>query len=171
MSPTVLVVMGVSGSGKTTVARALAAEFGWEFGEGDDLHPPANLAKMAVGHPLTDDDRWPWLDLISRWISDHLAARRSGVITCSALRRSYRDRLAAPGVVFLYLHGSPELIDQRMQHRSGHFMPESLLQSQLDTLEEPGPDERVVQVELGGSPAQEAARVVEVLRAQGISRC
>ncbi|WP_029137086.1 gluconokinase [Nakamurella lactea] len=168
MSPTVLVVMGVSGSGKTTLAKTLSEKFGWEYGEGDDLHPRANVEKMAAGHPLTDEDRWPWLDRISVWIGDHLAAGRSGVITCSALRRRYRNRLSGTGVVFLYLHGSYELIDERMKRRKDHYMPESLLHSQFDTLEEPGDDENVVVVELGGTPQEEADRAIQALREHGV---
>lgn len=168
VSPTVLVVMGVSGSGKTTLAKTLAERFGWEYGEGDDLHPRANVEKMAAGHPLTDEDRWPWLDRISVWIGDHLSAGRSGVITCSALRRSYRKRLAGTGVVFVYLHGSYQLIDERMKRRKDHYMPESLLQSQFDTLEEPEAGENAVLVELGGSPDEEAERAIAALREHGI---
>lgn len=169
MDATVLVVMGVSGSGKSTVAKAVAQRLGWEFGEGDDLHPAENVQKMAAGRPLTDQDRWPWLDRVSGWIHQHLAAGRSGVITCSALRRSYRDRLAGTGVVFVYLQGSYELIDQRLRHRIGHYMPESLLRSQFDTLEEPAVDENAVMVELAGAPDEVVDRTILALRQRGIS--
>jgi carbohydrate kinase (thermoresistant glucokinase family) len=141
---TVVVVMGVSGSGKSTVARLLAQRLGWELQEGDDLHPAANVAKMAAGHPLTDEDRWPWLDKVAGWIRAHTSSGTPGVITCSALRRSYRDRLRGDGVVFLHLAGTREAIAGRMAARTGHFMPPALLDSQLATLEDPGPDENVI---------------------------
>src|SRR5580765_7102246 len=105
---TVLVLMGVSGCGKSTVAGVLAGQLGWEFEEGDDLHPPANIAKMHAGHPLTDEDRWPWLDLVSAWIRGRTDAGLPGIITCSALKRSYRDVLRGDDVVFVYLHGTRE---------------------------------------------------------------
>jgi gluconokinase len=141
--PRVVVVMGVSGSGKSTVARALADRLGCEMLEGDDLHPPANVAKMAAGHPLTDADRAPWLDAIGRWIDVRVADGREAVVTCSALRRSYRDvlRTGRPGLVFCHLTVDPAELERRMEHRSGHFMPASLLTSQLDTLEPLAPDE------------------------------
>lgn len=158
---TVLVVMGVSGSGKSTVARLLADRLGWEFGEGDDLHPEANVRKMADGSPLTDEDRRPWLAAVRVWIEQRTVDGRPGVITCSALKRSYRDVLRGPDVVFVLLQGSPALLQSRMSHRSGHFMPTSLLDSQLATLEVPGPDERSVTVDIDGTPAQ---IVDEILR-------
>lgn len=138
-----LVVMGVSGTGKSTVAKALQERLGWLFAEGDDLHPASNVAKMAAGIPLDDADRWPWLDAIAAWTSGQAAEGHSTIVTCSALRRAYRDRLreAAPGTVFVHLVGSPELLAERMGGRKGHFMPASLLASQLDTLEPVQPDE------------------------------
>lgn len=132
---TVLVVMGVSGTGKSTVATALAEHFGWQLQEGDDLHPKANIAKMAGGQPLDDNDRWPWLQLIADWIGAHIDSGTSGIVTCSALKRTYRDVLRRDGVVFVYLEGSEELLRGRMESRTGHFMPASLLTSQLQTLE------------------------------------
>jgi carbohydrate kinase (thermoresistant glucokinase family) len=157
-----LVVMGVAGTGKSTVARALAERLGWPFGEGDDLHPAANVAKMAAGIPLDDADRWPWLDAIAAWTAEQAAAGNSTIVTCSALRRTYRDRLraAAPDTVFVHLVGSPALLAERMTARRDHFMPTSLLQSQLETLEPLEADEPgfTVDVEL---PA--AAIVDEVL--------
>ena len=105
--PTVLVVMGVSGTGKSTVAGMLADRLGWDLAEGDDLHPPANVEKMRAGTPLTDEDRWPWLDKVAAWIRAHTDAGTPGIITCSALRRIYRDRLSGPGVVFVHLAGHP----------------------------------------------------------------
>jgi gluconokinase len=132
-----LVVMGVAGTGKSTIARALAERLGWPFGEGDDLHPAANVAKMAAGIPLDDADRWPWLDAIGAWTAEQAAAGNSTIVTCSALRRTYRDRLraAAPDTVFVHLVGSPALLAERMTGRKDHFMPTSLLASQLETLE------------------------------------
>jgi len=132
-----LVVMGVAGTGKSTIAGALAERLGWLFGEGDDLHPAANVAKMAAGIPLEDADRWPWLDAIGAWTARQAAAGNSTIVTCSALRRTYRDRLraAAPDTVFVHLVGSPDLLAERMTARKDHFMPASLLQSQLETLE------------------------------------
>lgn len=135
-----LVVMGVSGSGKSTVAAALAQRLRVPFGEADDFHPQANIDKMSAGIPLDDADREPWLDAIGDW----LAARPDGAVaSCSALKRSYRDRLRhhAPSVTFLHLAGSPEVLARRMAGRPGHFMPPSLLASQLETLEPLGPDE------------------------------
>lgn len=160
---TVLVVMGVSGSGKSTVAQTLAARLGWEFGEGDELHPEANVRKMADGVPLTDEDRWPWLAAVRGWIDGHTDQDRPGVITCSALKRSYRDVLRGPEVVFVLLQGAPALLRARMSHRSGHFMPESLLDSQLATLQVPGPDEQAVVVDIDGTPAQIVDEIVRRL--------
>src|SRR4051812_4811952 len=130
--PVVLVVMGVSGAGKTTVARLVAERSGWRYQEGDALHPPANVAKMHSGTPLTDDDRWPWLRAIAAVIDGWRAARQSGVVTCSALKRSYRDILIGgrPDVRLVYLRGSHDLIGQRLSLRRGHFMPPGLLDSQ-----------------------------------------
>ncbi len=148
-----LVVMGVSGTGKSTVAKALQERLGWPFAEGDDLHPAANVAKMAAGIPLEDADRWPWLDVITAWTSEQAAEGHSTIVTCSALRRAYRDRMrnAADGTVFVHLVGSPELLAERMGAREGHFMPASLLASQLDTLEPLEPDEPGIVVDVAGT--------------------
>lgn len=134
-----VVVAGISGSGKSTVGEALAERLGVPFCDGDDLHPPENVEKMRSGTPLTDEDRWPWLDAVGAW----LAEREAGVVACSALRRVYRDRLrdAAPDAVVLLLDGSPELIRERQASRGQHFMPPALLDSQLATLEPLGDDE------------------------------
>ena len=159
----VLVVMGVSGSGKSTVAGILAGQLGWDLEEGDDLHPAANVAKMASGQPLTDDDRWPWLDTVAAWITDHTTAGIPGIITCSALKRSYRDRMRGPNVVFVHLAGSKDQIGRRLAARSDHFMPPTLLDSQLTTLEPPGPDENTLVVDVGRRPAEEAADIIRRL--------
>jgi gluconokinase len=161
--PPVLVVMGVAGSGKTTVGRLLAEQLGWDFGEGDDLHPAENVAKMAAGHPLTDDDRWPWLERVAEWIRDHTDAHRPGIITCSALKRSYRDVLRGDGVVFVYLHGTKQQIADRLAARHGHYMPASLLDSQFADLEPPGEDEHALRIDIGPSAAVQANEIVEML--------
>ncbi len=159
----VLVVMGVSGSGKSTVAATVADRLGWEFAEGDAMHPRANVDKMRAGTPLTDEDRWPWLDVVADWIRDHLDSGRPGVVTCSALKRSYRDVLRAPGVVFVHVAGDGALIAARMSARSGHFMPTSLLDSQLATLEAPDSDEAHITVGADRTPDDEADEIVERL--------
>ncbi|MCU1592261.1 MAG: gluconate kinase [Frankiales bacterium] len=142
--PTVtLVVMGVSGSGKTTVAQRVAERLGWVFAEGDDFHPAANVAKMHAGHPLTDEDRWPWLRALADWIGVREAAGENAVLTCSALKRSYRALLDSghPSVRFVHITASEETIRRRLEQRQGHYMPASLLDSQLATLEPLQPDE------------------------------
>jgi carbohydrate kinase (thermoresistant glucokinase family) len=146
MGSAVVVVMGVSGSGKSTIATLLASRLGWDFAEGDDFHPQANVRKMAAGQPLTDADRQPWLQAVAGWIEDELRRGRSGVITCSALKRSYRDRLRRPGVRFAYLEVSRAELERRLRARPGHFMPASLLDSQLETLQPPDPHEQAITV-------------------------
>lgn len=143
MTQTHLVVMGAAGCGKSTVGQMLRERLGWSFAEGDDFHPIANIAKMSSGVPLTDEDRWPWLDSIVAWTAREDEAGRNTVVTCSALRRVYRDRLrTAPGrTLFVHLHGSESLLAERLSARPGHFMPPSLLPSQLATLEQLDPDE------------------------------
>jgi gluconokinase len=163
---TALVVMGVSGSGKTTVAELLAKQLGWPFMEGDRLHPPANVEKMRQGIPLNDADRGPWLDRIGEELKSWAAEGRSGVLTCSALKRAYRDRIrsARPDVCFVYLKGSEALIGTRVAARHHEYMPASLLRSQFDTLEEPTQDEPgIVTVDAGGSADQEVAAVISAL--------
>jgi gluconokinase len=132
-----VVVMGVSGTGKTVVGGALAAQQGWAFAEGDQFHPAANVSKMRQGIPLEDDDRWPWLQTIADWIGEHEANGRSAVVACSALKRSYRDLLSSghPSVWFAHLTAPPDELDRRLRSRPGHFMPASLLPSQLATLQ------------------------------------
>lgn len=164
-TPCVLVVMGVSGSGKSTIAKPLADTLGWPFKEGDELHPAANIAKMKAGIPLTDADRAPWLAAIGAWIDGQSARGEAGVITCSALRRAYRDQLreGRPGVRIVFLKGSREVIAARLASRQGHFMPPSLLESQLAALEAPGPDEGVIVVDINQSVAAQVARIVQDL--------
>ena len=140
---TSIVVMGVSGSGKTSAARELTRQLGWEYIEGDDLHPEANVAKMAAGSPLDDEDRWPWLRRIAEVIGEHEAAGTSLVLTCSALKRSYRDLLrdGHPSVWFAHMQVSQQVLADRLAQRKGHYMPPSLLDSQLATLEPLAEDE------------------------------
>lgn len=155
-----VVVMGVSGSGKSTVGQLVADALGVPFVDGDDLHPPANVAKMAAGIPLDDDDRAPWLRAVGRTLADSGPA--GAVVACSALKRSYRDliRAEAPGTVFAELDGTRELLAGRMD-RPGHFMPASLLDSQLATLEPLQPDEAGLRLDVGEPPAELAAAIVD----------
>ncbi len=167
MSPKVaqIVVMGVAGSGKTTVATLLAARLACELADADDFHPQANIAKMAAGTPLQDEDRWPWLDAIAAWIRARAEAGHTAVVTCSALKRAYRDvlRRASPGVVFVHLSGSPELIADRLRNRHGHFMPPALLASQLATLEPLGQDEPGMTVDVAPTPEELADEILAAL--------
>jgi carbohydrate kinase (thermoresistant glucokinase family) len=151
---TIVVVMGVSGSGKTTVAAGLARGEDWILLEGDSFHPAANIAKMESGTPLTDEDRWPWLRAIAARQDELRAAGQSAVVACSALKRSYRDILIGnrPDTLLMYLRGSKALISERMKARQHHFMPPALLDSQFATLEEPGPDEHPIVVDIGPPP-------------------
>jgi gluconokinase len=159
---TSIVVMGVSGSGKTSAARELTRQLGWEYIEGDDLHPEANVAKMAAGHPLDDDDRWPWLRRIAEVIGEHEAAGTSVVVTCSALKRAYRDLLREghPSVWFAHVDVPQEVLAERLAQRKGHYMPPSLLDSQLATLERLGDDEPGAVID-GNAPLEHT--VAEVL--------
>jgi gluconokinase len=159
-----VVVMGVSGCGKTTVAQELAARLGWEYAEGDDFHPATNVEKMRAGIPLTDEDRAPWLHDLAEWIGEHERAGRSVVVTCSALKRSYRDLLrdGHPSVWFAHVSADAELLRKRLEQRKNHYMPASLLDSQLATLEPLQPDEAGATVTSAGSPN---AVVDEVLAA------
>ena len=166
---TIVVVMGVSGSGKTTVAKDVAAALDCQFLEGDALHPLANVEKMRGGTPLTDADRLPWLKAIAARIDQWRARGESGVVTCSALKRTYRDILIGDRreVTLAYLKGSRALIESRMKARHGHFMPVTLLDSQFATLEEPGSDEQSVIADIGGTPPEIAAQIVRQLRERG----
>ncbi|HVJ51500.1 MAG TPA: gluconokinase [Aliidongia sp.] len=171
-SPVIAIVMGVSGSGKTTVAALLAAALGCQFQEGDDLHPAANVAKMHSGIPLTDEDRLPWLRKIAAEIDEWRAAGQSGVLTCSALKRAYRDIIIGDraDVTLIYLRGPHELIRERMAARHEHYMPVSLLDSQFAALEEPTEDERPIVVDIGHKPIELAAEMVHRLEARQAGR-
>jgi carbohydrate kinase (thermoresistant glucokinase family) len=167
-SPPVLVVMGVSGAGTSTVAQELAARLGWSFKEGDALHPEANVAKMHAGMPLPDADRQLWLERVAAWIDAQRARKQPGIITCSALKRSYRRIIVGdrPEVRLVYLRGGRDLIARHLAGHDGHVMPASLLQSQIDTLEEPLPDEDPLTVD-GGQPTPRVAE--EIIRLLGTS--
>src|SRR5262245_19824036 len=164
-SPSIIVVMGVSGCGKSTVASMLAHRLNWVYEDGDWFHPPSNVRKMHSGEPLTDQDRWPWLHGIAAWID---ASRRVGIhgtVACSALKRTYRDVLVGerPDVRIVYLKGALELIARRLAARDGHFMPPSLLDSQFATLEEPQPDEHPIVVSIVPHPRQIVEEIVKRL--------
>lgn len=159
----VLVIMGVSGSGKSTVAGVVAGRLGWDLAEGDDLHPERNVTKMQAGEPLTDEDRWPWLETIADWIRQHTQSGTPGVITCSALKRRYRDILRGENVVFVFLQGSKDNISGRLASRHGHFMPPALLESQFEALEEPTEDENYISLCVTATPAEEAQEIIERL--------
>jgi gluconokinase len=149
----IVIIFGVSGAGKTTVGKLLARELGWGVLEADDFHPAANIEKMRDGRPLTDEDRWPWLERLHEEIKRSLAAGKNAVLACSALRRTYRDRLRVGGEVkFVFLCGDYALIEKQLRGRRAHFMDPDLLQSQFDDLEDPRPDENVLTVQLGGTP-------------------
>ncbi|HMA71445.1 MAG TPA: gluconokinase [Xanthobacteraceae bacterium] len=162
--PTVIVVMGVSGAGKSTIAAMLAVRLGWAYEDADWFHPPTNVEKMHAGKALTDEDRWPWLQGIAAWIDATRRTGGHGVVACSALKRAYRDILVAgrSDVRIVYLKGEQELIARRMTMRHGHFMPASLLDSQFATLEEPGDDERPIVVSIDARPHD----IVEVVMAK-----
>lgn len=160
----VIILVGVSGSGKTTVGRLLARNLGWQFFEGDDFHSPASTAKMRDGIALTDLDRWPWLSAIRAQMQEVLAQGQHAVFACSALKRAYRDFLRLDGVQFIYLKGDYELIRQRLERRKGHFFGARLLASQFDTLEEP---ERALVVDAAQTPETIAG---EIVRGLGLSR-
>ncbi|AKK04131.1 gluconokinase [Corynebacterium epidermidicanis] len=168
--PVHVVLMGVSGSGKTSVASLLHDQLGWPYAEADDFHPEANKAKMAAGHALNDDDRWPWLRTLRDWMSAQAVEKRSSIVTCSALKRSYRDLLreAEGTVLFVHLDGPIELIGERMSHRAGHFMPTSLLPSQFATLEPLEADENGLALNIEASPRDLADQILAVLNLKEI---
>src|ERR1700692_3320502 len=165
---TILILMGVSGSGKTTIAAELAKRLGWPMLEGDALHPPANIAKMSAGMPLTDEDRWPWLRAIAAKIESWRASGSSGIVTCSALKRAYRDLLVGghDDVRLVYLRGEQSLIAERVAARHGHFMPAGLLDSQFAALEEPTPDERPITIHIGQPAEAIVAGIINVFKVQ-----
>ncbi|MGW1991793.1 gluconokinase [Embleya sp. NPDC001921] len=163
-APHVVVVMGVSGTGKSTVGRLLAAELRVPYADADDFHPPANIAKMSAGIPLDDVDRAPWLDAVGGWLAAH--ARSGGVVGCSALKRGYRDRLrlAAPELITVHLVGDRALIAERLRRRTGHFMPETLLASQFADLQPLEPDEAGLVLDISPGPDAVTAQAVAALR-------
>jgi len=159
----IIVIFGVSGAGKTTVGKMLAEQLGWRFLEADDFHPAANIEKMRNGHPLTDEDRWPWLDCWRKQIEQFLSAGENAVLACSALKRTYRDRLrVSDEVKFVFLRGDYALVEKQLRSRRGHFMNTTLLQSQFGDLEQPQSDENVLTIELGRTPKE----IVERIEAQ-----
>ena len=164
-TPVVLVVMGVSGAGKSTVAAMLARSLGWPMAEGDAMHPESNIEKMRSGHPLGDDDRGRWLATVAEWIDERLDADQNGVITCSALKRSYRDAMnrRGSGVVFVFLAGRKDAMKARLAARSGHFMPASLVESQFSDLEEPTSDEPAIRLDAAAPPEIITNQVLEKL--------
>lgn len=157
--------MGVSGCGKSTVGAILARRLGWPFEEGDALHPHENIEKLAAGHPLTDADRWPWLAKVADWVDARLDAGENGLVTCSALKRSYRDLInrRGTGLSFVFLAGPKETIAARLASRHGHFMRASLLDSQFADLEEPAADEPAIRVDIGPPAAEVAEQIMEDL--------
>lgn len=154
-----VVIMGVAGSGKTTVGTLLSRHTGWAFVDADTLHPPENVAKMRAGIPLTDADRWPWLERVAAWIRERRATGADGIVACSALKRAYRDflRRADPKLYLVYLRGERTLIDARLGSRTHHFFPQSLVSSQFADLEEPQPDEHPITIYIG----QPMPRIIE----------
>jgi carbohydrate kinase (thermoresistant glucokinase family) len=166
IAPAVVIIMGVSGSGKSTIGAMLAAELYWHFEDGDWFHPAANVEKMHKGIPLTDDDRWPWLGAIAAWIDRTRRAGGHGVIACSALKRRYRDVLIGDraDVRLVYLKGDEALIARRMATRHEHFMPRSLLHSQFETLEEPGADENPITVSIAPQPRAIVDQILSALQ-------
>jgi gluconokinase len=163
----IVIVAGVSGSGKTTVGTLLAGRLGWRFADADAFHPAANVTKMRAGVPLADEDRWPWLRAIAAWMDERIAAGESAVLTCSALRRSYREELLGgrPGARMVFLGVHPEEVARRLAARHDHFFPSVLAGSQFDALEPPAPDEaRVSVVASGHDPAETVAAIIAVVQ-------
>ncbi len=156
----IVIILGVSGAGKTTVGKLLARELGWRFIEADDFHPASNVEKMRSGHPLTDEDRWPWLERLREQIKRSLAAGENAVLACSALKYAYRDHLRVnEEVKFVFLRGDDELVEKQLRSRRGHFMNPALLHTQFADLEEPEPDEHVLTIGLGPTPEEIVDRI------------
>jgi carbohydrate kinase (thermoresistant glucokinase family) len=170
MRPAAIIVMGVSGSGKSTIGALLAEVLGWPFADADGFHPAANVAKMAAGTPLTDADRWPWLDAIAAHIGASRTAGQPVVVACSALRRAYRERLRAGhgDLIFLHLAGAPAVIAERQAARQGHFMPPSLMASQFATLEDPAEEVDAVTVSVSASPHEVVVAAIDQLAVRGV---
>ena len=170
MRPAAIIVMGVSGSGKSTIGALLAEALGWPFADADGFHPAANVAKMAAGQPLTDADRWPWLDAIAAHIGASRTAGQPVVVACSALRRAYRERLRAGhgDLIFLHLAGAPEVIATRQAARQGHFMPPSLMASQFATLEDTAEEADAVTVSVSTSPHEVLVAAIDQLSVRGV---
>jgi gluconokinase len=154
MNTKLLLLMGVSGSGKTTVGALLAGTLKWPYADADSFHSAANVAKMAAGHALTDEDRTPWLRSIRAWIDERASRGEPGVVSCSALKRKYRDMLRRPEVTIVYLRGTRAQIEARLIARQGHFFKPGMLDSQFDALEEPAADENVIAVRIDGTPGE-----------------
>jgi gluconokinase len=171
-TPPILLITGVSGSGKTTIGSLLAGRLGWEYAEADSFHPAENIAKMSAGHPLTDEDRWPWLDNIGHWIDETTAKGRPGVVTSSALKRAYRDRLLTgrPQVRLIYLDADRDTVARRLTARNGHFFPPELLDSQFGDLEPPTDDEHPVRVKVDDhdEPLTVAERLIRTEKLEAV---
>jgi carbohydrate kinase (thermoresistant glucokinase family) len=159
--------MGVSGSGKTTIGALLAQILNCPYADADAFHPAANVAKMAIGQPLTDEDRIPWLEAIRAWIDQRVANQEPGIVSCSALKRRYRDELRRPEACFVYLRGTPSQIAPRLAAREGHFFKPDMLDTQFAALEEPGSDENVIMVPIDHTPSEIVAAIIA---ATGIGR-
>lgn len=160
----ILVLMGVCGCGKSTIAEHISNSCNLPYAEADDFHPQSNIDKMSAGIPLTDQDRLPWLNSIANWIDERITNNQSAIVTCSALKKEYRDILRRPEVVFVYMQGSYEEVMERLSQRKDHFMKPNMLQSQFDILQEPTQDELHVNVHIGNAtPDQEAAAVISLL--------
>ncbi len=161
----IVIVAGVSGSGKTTVGARLADRLGWRFADADDFHPAANVEKMRAGIPLTDADRWPWLRALAAWMDERIARGEDAAVACSALKRSYRDLLLTgrPAARMVFLAPDREVLARRLAARHGHFFPEQLLSTQFDALEPPAPDEGVLTVVPADDPAATVAKIITVI--------
>jgi gluconokinase len=161
----IVIIFGVSGAGKTTIGKLLAAQLGWQFYEADDFHPRSNIEKMRRGRPLTDEDRWPWLERLREQLTRSVAAKENAVLACSALKRAYRERLhVSDDVKFVFLCGDYVVVEKQLRRRRAHFMNPELLRSQFTDLEEPGADEDVLTIELGRTPEELVEEIKTNLR-------